>query len=145
MNHGMDLPADIQWLSAIGLLLRLVTLVFTTIFIVRYSRRPWRTLPEGRHLMGFSCVVWAFMLFSVVNNFAAWMDPTPPTVRPDGYWPGRELTAVILFGFTAWYMYKRNALLVPQEKLREEEQRENDLHDNRLTGADRDDVVDTKE
>lgn len=136
---------EIDWIGLTGLMLRVLTLVFTSIFIIRYVQRPWRTLPEGRHLMGFSCVVWAFMLWSVVNTFMAWVDDTPPEVRPDGDWPGRELVAVILFGFTAWYMYKRNTLLVPQEKLREAEKAENDLHDDRVDSAARDDVVDTKE
>jgi len=128
--HVPDLP----WLDLVGMVFRFLTFLFAATFIVRYSRRPWRSLPEGRHLMGFTCLVAAFMLWSLVNNIAAWLDPQPPTIRPDGKWPGRELVACVLFGFTAWYMYKRNTLLNPQRDAREAVEAENDLHDDRIEG-----------
>lgn len=129
-----------QVVGVLGLILRLVTLFYATMFIIRYARLRWRTLPEGRHLMGFSVVLAAFMLWSVVNTVMAWVDPTPPTVNPDGHWPGRDEVAVILFGFTAYYMYERNRLLKPEYR-EDLDKTEDDKHDSRVTSPDEENGV----
>lgn len=139
MDDFLAYPA-VQWINFV---LRLLTLIFTLVFVIRYARRPWRTLPEGRHLMGFSCVVLAFMVISVFNNIMAWLDPHAEPDSSDGAYPGRQLIIMVLYAFTAWFMYKRNTLLVPEEKARQVQQDVDDSHDDRMTGATRDDGLDS--
>jgi amino acid transporter len=130
-----------EFISLLGFIMRMLTMIFAGVFVVRYSRRRWRTLPEGRHLMGFSLVVFLFMVWSTVNTYMAWSDEHPPQVNPDGDWYGREEVAVILFGFTAFYMYQRNKLLVPEEKARDAKEAEDRLHDDRVTSTDQENGV----
>lgn len=88
---------------------RTVALVLAVMFAWRYSRRPWRTTREGRHLMSFTLIVAAFLVYATVNNVVTFLDAYPST--PDGSYPGREVIGLALYMLVAWELYQRNRLL----------------------------------
>ena len=98
-------------LTDAGIVLRTLGMIFAGAFVVRYSRQPWRSTAEGRHLMSFSAIVAAFLAYATINNVMAWLDPTLPPEHADGDYPGRLLFGVALYGFVAWAMWRRNHLL----------------------------------
>lgn len=134
-----------QWMNWVGIILRGITLFYSATFVIRYSRRNWKALPEGRHLMGFSVVIMLFMILSFINNLAAYLDKIPPSVRPDGNYPGRDLISLVLFSGITWFMYRQNKLLLPDDGHENPEHPQVQKDKDDLAGAARDDEVDTKE
>lgn len=118
----------------VGLAARVVALVFAAMFVIRYSRRAWRSLPEGRHLMGFSVIVLCFNLLGVVNSITAWLDADSVGghFRPAGDYPGRDEITVLLYAAVAYFMWERNRLLTRAY---------DDDDDDEVAGGDVDDEV----
>lgn len=88
---------------------RTAALVLALLFAYRYSRRPWRSTREGRHLMSFTLIVAGFMFYATLNHVVAVLDTVP--AMPDGHYPGREVAGLVLYMLVAWELYQRNRLL----------------------------------
>lgn len=92
-----------------SILFRITTLLLSLIFVFRYARRPWRDYDEGEHIMVFTLIVAAFMIFATVNNITAYLDPASPPV--DGDYPGRTLIGLLLYLAITFELWERNRLL----------------------------------
>lgn len=101
----------IHAMTDLAIVLRTIGLVCSVAFVIRYSRMPWRSTREGRHLMSFSGTVAAFLAYATINNVAAALDDYVPPGHVDGDYPGRLALAVILYGAVAFEMWRRNRLL----------------------------------
>lgn len=117
----------------LGLACRVIALLFAGTFVIRYNRRNWRSLPEGRHLMGFSLVVVAFNVLGVINSITAWLDADSVggQFRPAGDYLGRDEITVLLYAAVAYFMYRQTRLLDDAFK----------DQSGRVTGGDVDDEV----
>ena len=75
------------------------TALVASAFCLRYVlHNPWRSTPEGRHLMYFTFCVATFMWFALAV-----------TLNPD--LPGREYFRLLLLGMLLHNLWVRNLLL----------------------------------
>lgn len=91
--------------------LRTAAMIFALSFVIRYWHLPWRSTPEGRHLMSFSAVVACTLAVATANQLVAYLDNVPAAPRDDGAYPGRIEISVILYIWIAFEMWRRNRLL----------------------------------
>lgn len=112
----------------LAIIFRTAGLIFSVSFVLRYLRLPWRSTVEGRHLMSFSTVVALFLLYATVNNIAAYFDSYVPPGHVDGDYFGRLPIAVLLYGWVAYEMWKRNHLLTLARRQAREYEHENASH-----------------
>ena len=86
-------------LAAVAYVELAVATAMALLFVCRYSRRPWRRSPEGRHLMGMTATLAGLtgltLLFAVV--------PAPPLVGVS--------ISVVAFGVLCWQLWVRLRLL----------------------------------
>lgn len=95
-------------LDLIIFILKVSGFVLGVIFCWRYSKRSWRSTPEGWHLMSFTALISAFMFFAALGDYLEWADPN---INHDGDYSARPYVGIVLYSAINYLLYKRNELL----------------------------------
>ena len=98
-NEVLDLVIFVMKVSAF---------ILGATFCWRYSRRNWRSSPEGWHLMSFTALVATFMLFTALGDYLEWSDPN---IIHDGDYAARPYVEIVLYSAINYLLLKRNELL----------------------------------
>lgn len=97
-----------EFLDLIIFVLKASGFILGAVFCIRYSKRPWRSTPEGWHLMSFTALIATFMLFAAIGDFLVWADPM---VIRDGDYGARRYVGIVLYTAINFLLFKRNELL----------------------------------
>ena len=95
-------------LDLIIFILKVSGFVLGVTFCWRYSRRNWRSSPEGWHLMSFTALIATFMLFAALGEYLEWADPN---ITHDGDYAARPYVGIVLYSAINYLLLKRNELL----------------------------------
>lgn len=95
-------------MTTAGIVLRVACMLLAWLFVFRYARVGWTKTDEGRHLMGYTLITAIFM--SLAAYVSIW-----------GRYPWFDQVSMLLYGWLAYLLGRRNWLLTAAQRDRRAE------------------------